>query len=97
VKHGGVGVPEDGDELVSIDLSFDRAERRVAAFVCERGAHCVKETQGRGTGRAGREEDKGERIRKVCCGERRENFTLHETDITVYLRECEFPWTHGNG
>ncbi len=41
VKQGGVGVPEDGDEFVSIDLRFDRAERRVAAFVCERGAHWV--------------------------------------------------------
>jgi len=39
VKHSGVGVPEDGDEFVSIDLSFDRAESRVAAFVCERGAN----------------------------------------------------------
>jgi hypothetical protein len=72
VKHGGVGVPEDGDELVSIDLSFDRAERRVAAFVCERGAHCVKETQGRGTGRAGRERTKVNALGKYAAesGER---------------------------
>ena len=64
MKHGGVGVPEDGDELVSIDLRFDRAERRVAAFVCERGAHCVTETQGRGTGRAGG----GRRTKKNALG-----------------------------
>jgi len=60
VKHGGVRVPEDGDELVCVDLRFDRAERRVAALVCERGAY------------------------------------LHETDITVHLRERELSWTHGN-
>lgn len=34
-------VPEDGDELVRVDLGFDRGERGVAAFVCEGGAHWI--------------------------------------------------------
>jgi len=70
VKHSGVGVPEDGDEFVSIDLRFDRAERRVAALVCERGAHCVNGKGHReGENGAPWREDKGGRIRKECCGE----------------------------
>jgi len=39
VEHGGVRVPEDGDELVRVDLRLDGAERRVAALVCKRGTH----------------------------------------------------------
>lgn len=39
VQHGRMGVPEDGDEFVRVDLGFDRGERGVAALVCEGGAH----------------------------------------------------------
>ncbi len=56
-----MGVPEDGDELVSIDLRFDRAERRVATLVCERGAHWIDVKGGR---EGGQGEEKGEHIRK---------------------------------
>jgi len=39
VEQRGVRVPEDGDELVCVNLRFDRAQRRVAALaVCEGGA-----------------------------------------------------------
>lgn len=76
MEHGGVRVPEDGDEFVRIDLRFDRAQRRVAAFVCERGAHWIyaRVSKGRGGGKEGNgarreREVKGERIRKECCGE----------------------------
>jgi len=36
-----MGIPEDSDELVRVDLGFDRGERGVAALVCERGAHWI--------------------------------------------------------
>jgi hypothetical protein len=86
---------------VSIDLRFDRAERRVAAFVCERGAHWVNVEGHREGRRGGRGE--GGRTNDTALGksaaesQREKNFTLHETDIAVYLCEREFSWTHGNG
>ena len=87
VKQGGMGVLEDGEEFVYLDLHLDRAECRVAAFICKRGALGL-----------GRVKTKQNALGKsAACGERRErNFTLHETDITMHLRECEFSWTHGN-
>lgn len=53
MEQGGVRVPEDGDELVRVDLRFDRAERRVATLVCERGAHC-RGGGGKGAGKGKR-------------------------------------------
>jgi hypothetical protein len=73
VKHGGVGVPEDGDELVSIDLRFDRAESRVATLVCERGAHWIDV---KGRGERGQGEEKGEHIRKKSAAESSDGRTL---------------------
>lgn len=52
----------------------------------------------RARGREGGREDQGERIRKGAAERQMKmNFTLHETDITVHLREREFSRTHGNG
>ena len=99
MEQGGVRVPEDGDELVRVDLRFDRAERRVAALVCERGAHCRRRGgAGAGAGGEEREQEKeknasGESAAERCCGR---YCTLHETDIAVNPREREFPLARGD-
>ncbi len=81
VKQGGVGVPEDGEEFVCLDLHLDRAECWVAAFICERGA------LGLGRGKA-KQDALG---KSAVCGEQRErNFTLQKTEITMHLCKCEF-------
>ena len=96
-----MGIPEDGDEFVSIDLRFDRAERRVAAFVCERGAHWIilwkRHRDGQRGARGGGRTNETALGKSAAESQREKNFTLHETDITVYLCEREFSWTRGNG
>ena len=76
-------VPEDGDELVRVDLRLDSAERGVAAFVCKRGAHCEAKGKGGYTFQMdGRDRREGGEL------------TLYETYIAMNLRERELAWFH---
>jgi hypothetical protein len=76
---------------VRVDLRLDRAERRVAALVCERGAHC---RGGEGQGYGEEKDASGESAAERSCGH---HCTLHETDIAVHPREREFPLARGDG